>query len=108
MQKIALTRLGEVLLVDHMVPLGMTINGLAEHLGIPALQVKGVISGRFSVDRELATTFAEMFRTTPEFWLNLQAEHGSEEEREPSLILGDEYSNSMPSPPEDRNNWMLH
>lgn len=32
MQKIAVARLGEVLLVDYMVPLGMTVNGLAEYL----------------------------------------------------------------------------
>ena len=103
-----MTQLGEVLLVDHMVPLGMTVNGLAEYLGIPASQVRGIICGQVQIDGQIATTFAEMFRTTPGFWLNLQAEYVLEVKDLELSTIFDGQDGSIGKQSKTREDWRFH
>jgi addiction module HigA family antidote len=48
---------------------------LAEHLGIPVQRVNELVRGKRGVAPETAWLLAGASGTTPEFWLNLQANH---------------------------------
>jgi addiction module HigA family antidote len=49
--------------------------GLAEHLGIPVQRINEVVRGKRGVTPKTAWLLAQAFDTSPEFWLNLQANH---------------------------------
>jgi addiction module HigA family antidote len=55
--------------------LGMTIEAFAEHIGTTRQTVHSIIAGRSAVREEMAVRLARAFKTTPQFWLNLQAHH---------------------------------
>lgn len=63
---------GEILREEYLVPLGMTQNQLANHLGCDIKVVNRLINGRTSVSAEMALKLGATFRTTPAFWLNAQ------------------------------------
>lgn len=69
------THPGEILLADFLVPLGITQVALAGHLGVPIQRVNELIRGKRGVTPETAWLLAGALGTTPEFWLNLQANH---------------------------------
>ena len=52
--------------------LGLSANGLAEALGVPANRVAAVLNGRRGVTADMALRLARYFGTVPELWLNLQ------------------------------------
>lgn len=66
---------GEILLEDFLKPLELTQVALADHLGIPIQRVNELIRGKRGVTPETAWLLAGALGTTPEFWLNLQANH---------------------------------
>jgi len=45
---------------------------LAKALRVPVQRVNTLINGTRGVTAETALLLAEQFRTTPEFWMNLQ------------------------------------
>jgi antitoxin HigA-1 len=55
--------------------LGMTVEAFAEHIGTTRQTVHAIIAGRSAVREEMAVRLARAFKTTPQFWLNLQANH---------------------------------
>ncbi len=63
---------GEVLAEEFLKPLGMTQLELAEKTGIPVQRVNLIVNGKRGITAETALLFARAFRTTPEFWMNLQ------------------------------------
>ncbi len=67
---------GEVLLHEFLEPLGVTQKELAEHIGVPIQRVNEIVRGRRGVSSETAWLLAEALGTTPEFWMNLQVQHG--------------------------------
>ncbi len=67
------THPGTVLLNECLEPMGLTQRALAAHLGIPVQRVNEIIKGKRGVSPDSAWLFSEAFRTSPEFWLNLQA-----------------------------------
>ncbi len=69
------THPGGVLLEEFLVPLGMSQVAFAEHLGISLQRINEIIRGKRGVSPETAWLFSQAFGTTPEFWLNLQANH---------------------------------
>jgi antitoxin HigA-1 len=66
---------GEILLQEFLTPLGVSQKQLAEHIGVPLQRVNEIVRGRRGVSSETAWLFAEALGTTPEFWMNLQAQH---------------------------------
>ncbi len=66
------THPGEILQEEFLTPLKITQVALAAHLGIPVQRVNEIVRGKRGVTPETAWLFAQAFRTTPEFWLNLQ------------------------------------
>jgi addiction module HigA family antidote len=64
---------GETIKEDYLVPLGMSVNRLAEALGIGASRLNEIVRGRRGVTADTALRLARYFGTSAEFWLNLQS-----------------------------------
>ena len=69
------THPGEVLLEEFLKPLGLTQVALADHLDIPIQRINELVRGKRGVSPETAWLLAGALGTTPEFWINLQANH---------------------------------
>jgi addiction module HigA family antidote len=67
------THPGEVLNEEFLRPLGMSVNALAMALRVPATRMGAIVKGERSVTADTALRLARFFRTSPEFWMNLQA-----------------------------------
>lgn len=63
---------GVVLVEEFLSPLGITQVELANHLEIPVQRINEIANGKRGITPSTAWLFAEAFKTTPEFWLNLQ------------------------------------
>jgi len=63
---------GEILKYEFLEPLNMTQQQLADALGITRVRVNEIISGKRSITPDTAFRIAKFFKTTPDFWLNLQ------------------------------------
>ncbi len=69
------THPGEVLTEEFLKPLGLSVNALAIALRVPATRMGAIVKGERSVTADTALRLARFFRTSPEFWMNLQAMH---------------------------------
>ena len=69
------THPGEVLQEEFLTPLGITQVALAKHIGVPVQRINEIVRGKRGVSPETAWLLAQAFGTTPEFWVNLQANH---------------------------------
>lgn len=69
------THPGEILLHEFLGPMGVSQKAFAAHLGIPIQRVNELIRGKRGVTPDTAWLLSEALRTSPEFWLNLQAVH---------------------------------
>lgn len=66
---------GEILRDEFLVPLGLSVHRLARALKIPRPRLNDVVRGRRGVTVDTALRLGCYFGTTPEFWINLQAQH---------------------------------
>ncbi len=68
------THPGEILREEFMIPLGLSANALALALRVPANRIGAIIreDKPRAVTADTAMRLARYFKTTPEFWLNLQ------------------------------------
>ena len=68
------THPGEILLEEFLLPLKLSQEQLVKHLGGTWTQPKisAIINQRRSITESIALDFADVFGTTPQFWLNLQ------------------------------------
>lgn len=73
--KLPLIPPGEILQEEYLLPLGVSQNQLARDLGVPAQRVNQIVRGQRSITLDTALRLAEYFRTSPEFWLNLQMQY---------------------------------
>ena len=62
---------GEIL-ADELAELGVTPTGLARRIGVPPNRITQIIHGRRGISGDTALRLGHWFRTSPEFWLNLQ------------------------------------
>ena len=67
------THPGEILLEEFLVPMEMSQTQLAEAMGVPIQRVNTLVSGKRGVTPETAILLSRVFKTSPEFWMNLQA-----------------------------------
>lgn len=66
---------GEILLEEYLKPLGISQNQLARALDVPPGRVNEIVRARRAITPDTAARLALFFRTTPQFWLNLQAQY---------------------------------
>jgi len=69
------THPGEILAEEYLKPLNMSVNALAMALRVPATRIGAIVKGERGVTADTALRLGRFFRTTPEFWVNLQAMH---------------------------------
>jgi addiction module HigA family antidote len=69
------THPGEILLEEFLIPLEMSQVAFAAHIGVPVQRVNEIVRGKRGITPESAWLFAQAFGTSPEFWLNLQANY---------------------------------
>jgi len=69
------THPGEVLKEEFMAPLELSANRLAIELAVPATRIGDIIRAENprAISADTALRLARYFRTTPAFWMNLQA-----------------------------------
>lgn len=63
---------GEVLRELYLTPLHLTVTGAAAALGVTRKAFSELINGKSGVSVEMALRLSRAFRTTPEYWLNMQ------------------------------------
>ncbi|HXQ24890.1 MAG TPA: HigA family addiction module antitoxin [Candidatus Acidoferrales bacterium] len=64
---------GEILREEFMVPLKLNPHKLALALRVPAPGIYEIVNEERAISTAMALRLARFFRTTPEFWINLQA-----------------------------------
>ncbi len=69
---------GETLREDFVKPLGLTANRLAIELRVPVTRVNDIVRGKRAITADTALRLARYFGTTPQFWMNLQANYDLE------------------------------
>jgi antitoxin HigA-1 len=67
------THPGEILLEEFLKPMGLSQIALAAKMGVPIQRVNTLINGKRDVSAETAVLLSRSLKTTPEFWMNLQA-----------------------------------
>jgi len=77
---------GEILLEEYLKPLHISQNKLGRDLGVPAQRINDIIRGKRAITVDTALRLARYFRTTPQFWLNLQARYDLEMAEETRLV----------------------
>ena len=66
---------GEHLREDFMQPLGLSVNRLALALRVPATRMLAIVNQKRRISPDTALRLARYFKTSPEFWLNLQTHY---------------------------------
>jgi addiction module HigA family antidote len=66
---------GETIRHDYLEPLGLSGNALAAALGVRPMRISLILRGQRAITADTALRLARYFTTTPQFWLNLQAEY---------------------------------
>ncbi|MGH9626952.1 MAG: HigA family addiction module antitoxin [Bryobacteraceae bacterium] len=69
---------GESLREDFLKPLGLTPNRLAIELQVPVTRVNDIVRSKRAITADTALRLARYFGTTPQFWMNLQANYDLE------------------------------
>ena len=64
---------GEILLDEFLEPVGLTQKAAAEKMGMPLNRLNELIHGKRGVTADTALRLSELFGTTPQYWMNLQA-----------------------------------
>lgn len=63
---------GEVLWGLDMQPAGLTINAVAERLGVDRKTISRIINGHAGITAEMSILLGKAFNTTPDLWLTMQ------------------------------------
>lgn len=64
---------------NFLAPLGLSAYRLAKDIGVPQTRIAAILHGRRAVSADTAARLARYFRTSAEFWLNLQSAYDLEE-----------------------------
>ncbi|HKJ94797.1 MAG TPA: HigA family addiction module antitoxin [Gammaproteobacteria bacterium] len=63
---------GDILQEEFLEPAGLTQGELAALMDVPRRRVNEIIRGRRAVSPDTAIRLSKVFKTSPEYWLNLQ------------------------------------
>jgi addiction module HigA family antidote len=75
------THPGEVLLEEYIRPLRLVQATLARELGISTNRLNELVNGKRGISADTALRLARRFKTSPEFWMNLQSAYELTEAR---------------------------
>lgn len=63
---------GEILREEYLLPLHMSAGALAKKRNVPRTRIERIVTEQTPVTTDTALRLARFFRTTPEFWMNMQ------------------------------------
>lgn len=63
---------GEILNEEFLKPLGLTANALAKAIGVPPNRITAILKDERGITEDTAIRLATFFKTSAEFWTNLQ------------------------------------
>jgi len=66
---------GDILRHDFLGPLGISVYALAKAIHVPRSRANDIVLGRRGVSADTAIRLGRYLKTTPEFWVNLQARY---------------------------------
>src|SRR3954470_24086816 len=66
---------GEILAEEFMKPNGISQNRLSRRIDVNPARINDIVHGRSSITASVALRLAKYFGTTPELWMNLQADY---------------------------------
>lgn len=66
---------GEILREEFLVPLGLSVGGLARSLGVPRTRIERIVKEQMGISPDTALRLARYFDTSPNVWLNLQTSY---------------------------------
>jgi len=69
---------GEILREDFMRPPGLTAGAVAKSLDLPRSRIERIVKEEIGISTDTALRLARFFRTSHQFWMNLQASFESE------------------------------
>ena len=72
---------GTILNDEYLKPRGQSSNRLGEVLHVPANRVSDILRGRRGITADTALRLGRHFRTTPEYWMDLQRDFEIETKR---------------------------
>ncbi|MHB8886793.1 MAG: HigA family addiction module antitoxin [Methylovirgula sp.] len=64
---------GEILREEFIVPYGLTAGKVAKACGVPRTRIARIVNEETGISGDTALRLGRLFRTSPEFWMNLQA-----------------------------------
>ncbi|MBI2833963.1 MAG: HigA family addiction module antidote protein [Acidobacteria bacterium] len=65
---------GEILLEEFLKPMGMAQVDAARRLGISLNRLNEIVLGKRSITADTALRLARLLKTSPQFWMRLQAD----------------------------------
>ena len=65
---------GEVLLEEFIIPKKLSQVDLARKIKVPIQRINTLINGKRDMTPETAILLSRFFKTSPEFWMNLQTQ----------------------------------
>ena len=66
---------GETLYEDFMLPMNVSINGLARAIDVPPNRISAIINGKRAITADTALRLGKYFGVSPEIWLDLQSDY---------------------------------
>lgn len=66
---------GEILREEYLIPLHMSAGALAKKLNVPRTRIERLATEQAPVTPDTALRLAKFFRTTPQFWMNMQTSY---------------------------------
>jgi addiction module HigA family antidote len=69
------THPGEIVKAHYLEPLNITVSTAADALGVSRKTLSKIVNEHGPVTPDMALRLAKTFHTTPELWLNLQANY---------------------------------
>ena len=73
---------GEVLSEEFLKPLAISQNRIARDIKVAPRRINEIVLGKRRITADTALRLAIYFRTTPQFWLNLQSSYDLDVERD--------------------------
>ncbi len=73
---------GEILREEFLAPLAISQYRLAKEVSVPPRRINEIVRGMRGITADTALRLARYFGTTERFWLNLQARHDLEVEKD--------------------------
>ena len=69
---------GEILREEFLVPLKLSIYALAKAIDVPQTRIAEIVHERRAITADTALRLGRFFRTSAEFWMNLQTRYDLE------------------------------